>query len=205
MQSQFSELIAELTSQAAHAHRSAPGVPRGAPAAQFPAEAFIRRGPDVGLAKALTDAREMGAEQALAGFQIGQGVSPVGVAGRWKIIDLDAAAQRAKIRLIPDQSDCPAGVNFHAPEQWVPMARLSRVAEWDAPDSADRSFAATADLTSGLRAGDAAIEATRSKARALVRTKRRQLEAALAAGEIDGMTAVQSEIALNAFATRMGI
>jgi hypothetical protein len=76
---------------------------------------------------------------------------------------------------------------------------------FDAPGVVGGNFAGVLEVTTALRAGEARIADIKARAAALVKRKRAELNTALRDGQIRGMDAIQNEILLNAFATRMGL
>jgi hypothetical protein len=204
MSSSFTALIDDLVAaqnsrdaaQAAGRCRAPAPVPRSA----RPIQALK---PDPAFAKALADIADRSAANALDGLRLGSVVLCRGLAGPFRVIDLDAAAGRAKLRQARDTSNDPAGANFVEQETWAALADMSPAPGYE--DSGAGSFADSLTLSRNLRASEAKIEGIRDRARALVSAKRRELSEALRKGEISGIAAAESEALLNQFCTRMGL
>ena len=199
--SQFTALLNDLAAQSNH--RAAPQPVRRTPVASpWP---LLSTRPDPGLRKALDEVSELRAESVLGGMRPGMGVTVKGQPGVFCIIDMDAAAGRVHVRQVRDHADDPAGVNFIEPTGWVDAGLLVLAPEFNAPGAEGGSFAGVLEATTALRAGEAKIADIKARAAALLKRKRADLSVALRDGRISGMDAIQNEILLNAFASKMGL
>jgi hypothetical protein len=165
--------------------------------------------PDREFAKAVdTTLAEIAVQQAdmrLGGLRPGMAVSVRGKPVLYRVVDIDPAGGRVKVRQVRDQANDPAGVNFANAEAWTTPDTLNRVPEFDSPNAETNDFGKIVALTTGLREGEARLASLRARGRKLVAAKRAELSEALQSGKMAALEVVKAEAGLNAFCNRIGI